>query len=213
MKNKVASFIVIVLIILGISGFLIYKTLYGNDNLPKVVVKVTNEIKGWDYTLDDRDTELMKNEFTTFSDNLKSNNVNYEEYAKSLAKLYTIDLYTINNKVNIYDIPCLEYVHPSIKDNFRTNIKNTIYMYLQDNSDGTRNQKLPIVTDVSITDFKPSTFKIGDKEYESFNVSVHITYKEDLDYDEDINLDIIRDTKKLYVVKQTINEKDSSSSN
>ena len=55
----------------------------------------------------------MKTEFDVLKANLESDTIDEEAYALSIAKLFIIDLYTMNNKINKYDIGGIEYVYPS----------------------------------------------------------------------------------------------------
>ena len=127
--------------------------LFNFENVPKQTVKKVDEIKGFNYHLEDRDTALYKKEFQNLKTNLESKEIDYEEYAKSIAKMFIIDLYTIDNKVNKYDIGSLEFVHPDAKENFELNAKDTLYKYVMDNSYNDRTQELPIVSSITINDF------------------------------------------------------------
>ena len=91
-------FTIIVIAILSLSGYAIYLVVANDDVVNTVAVSKT--IENWNYTLDDRDTDLMQEEFNNLNTILLDDTIDYEEYAKSLAKLYIIDLYTINNKIN-----------------------------------------------------------------------------------------------------------------
>lgn len=198
-SSKYISFALIVIITLSISSFVIYKLLI--EDKPEVKkVAIENKIDGWDYTLDDRDTDLMKTEFENLENLLKSNEIDYQEYASNIAKLYVIDLYTLNNKLSSYDIPCLEYVLPSYKEDFKNKIMNTLYKSIVNNIDGKRKQELPEVSSVEIASIK---------EIESgYEVSIKWDYIKDLGYDKEANLTIIKSSndKKIYVSKQVTGE-------
>ena len=68
MKKKYkVIFSLIILVILVIVGFLIYNNFFKKaeetENPITNVAKVTNQIEGYQYTLDDRDSELFGNYF------------------------------------------------------------------------------------------------------------------------------------------------------
>lgn len=103
--------IVVVITLIGISSYFILKEKDETDvnNNPKTNVK---SIEGYGITLDDLDSELYKSEFEVLKKNLESGNIDYDAYAESVAKMFVIDLYTIKNKVNKYDVGGVELVLP-----------------------------------------------------------------------------------------------------
>ena len=118
MKNKKWILVIIGGLILLNVGFFVYKTFIINNNTKVKETKTLESISGYDYKLEDRDTKLYEEEFNTLKTNLTSNNIDYTEYAKSIAKLYIIDLYTLNNKLNKYDIGSKEFIYPEALDNY-----------------------------------------------------------------------------------------------
>ncbi len=199
-KRKVLLIIIIAILVLG--AFLVY-LLFNFENVPKQTVKKVDEIKGFNYHLEDRDTALYKKEFQNLKTNLESKEIDYEEYAKSIAKMFIIDLYTIDNKVNKYDIGSLEFVHPDAKENFELNAKDTLYKYVMDNSYNDRTQELPIVSSITINDFQTTTFKLKEEEIPSYEISLSWEYEKDLDYDTKALVTIVKKDKTLYVVQKT----------
>ena len=132
---------------------------------------------------------------------LKEREIDYKEYAKVLAKLFVIDLFTMDNKINKYDVACLEYVYPDNLENFKTNVEDTIYKLMEDNTYGKRTEKLSIVNNVEITNEEESTFKINEEEVPSYVVTLNWTYDKDLGYDKNATITMIKKDKKLYVVE------------
>ncbi len=197
--------IVLVMVLIGCSLFFLFK---GDDPKPQEVVKTTlSTLDQYGYTLDDLDTELYKTEFNTLKANLESETINYEEYASSIAKLFAIDLYTISNKLNKYDIGGVEFIFPSARENFQLKVEDTIYRYVEDNSKGTRKQDLPTVSKVSATakttkyTYKPDSDKSIKKEYEGYSVKVSIEYEKKLDYPSSLELTIIKEDNMLYIAE------------
>lgn len=199
MKKKVLLFIFIVVLVYAIGGFIYIKL-----NKQPDVIKVSDldKIKGYNYTLKSNDTKLLTSEFNILKANLESNNVNNEEYAKSIAKLFIIDLYTLNNKINKYDVGGTVYVYPDAVPNYKLNVQNTIYKYMEDNTNKNRNQVLPEVSTIDITKFEETTYKIGDKEYQGYKVELNWTYVEDLGYDTKAEVILIKQDKTYYVVEE-----------
>jgi hypothetical protein len=198
-KKKIILIIIIVGIIIGL--LLIAKHLYYKMNTNDI--KVVDKIDNYGYSLEDRDTKLFKENYNSLKDVLNKSEINYEDYAKYEASLFIIDLYTINNKVNKYDIPSLDYLYSDAIDNFKLKIMDSMYRYLKNNSDNSRNQELPEVKSINITDTKKTTYKIGDTTYDAYEISLTWDYVKDLGYDTKGKVIIINKDNKLYVVEYT----------
>lgn len=203
-KYKILLIVIIVLIIVIITAIVAFKFLKGSE--PAEPVKVVDRIDNFDYTLDDRDTELMKNTYNELKTVLSSDEIDYEKYAEILSKLFVIDLFTMDNKVNRYDVGSTEYVYPDSVDNFKTNVEDTIYKSMENNSDGKRRQDLPEVSSIDNTSVETSTFTIGEEEHESFVVNINWSYVSDLGYDDNATITLIELNEKLYVVEYVTGE-------
>lgn len=203
-KYKVILIIIIILIVLLAASIVAVKLLSKSDN--KDAVKVVDSIDEFGYTLDDRDTELMKNTYNELKNVLSADEINYEEYAKKLAELFVIDLFTMDNKVNRYDVGSTEYVYPDNVDNFKTNVEDTIYKSMENNSDGKRRQDLPEVSSITNSSVEGSTFLFGEDEYDSYVVSITWDYVDDLGYDDNATITLIELDNKLYVVEYVTGE-------
>ena len=197
-KTKILLIIILVLILAFLSLFIGYK-LYDN-NTDKNAYKQEDSIKEYGYTLDDRDTKLMKDTFKKLKSTLKSDNIDYKEYAKLLSELYVIDIFTIDNKINKYDTPSLEYILEDNKENFSNNITDTLYKYLLDNSDGFREQDLPVVESIEATNIEESTYTYKDTSYNGYKVNLSWTYKKDYGYDKSAIIDVINKDNRLFIV-------------
>lgn len=203
-KYKVILIIIIILIVLLAASLVAVKLLSKSDN--KDAVKVVDSIDEFGYTLDDRDTKLMKNTYNELKNVLSADEINYEEYAKKLAELFVIDLFTMDNKVNRYDVGSTEYVYPDNVDNFKTNVEDTIYKSMENNSDGKRRQDLPEVSSITNSSVEGSTFLFGEDEYDSYVVSITWDYVDDLGYDDNATITLIESDNKLYVVEYVTGE-------
>lgn len=201
MKKKYKyPLLLLILVIIIIVGLIVFKVFFAKDEV-KNNVKVIDTIVDFSYTLDERDTKLMKDTYEELKNILKEKEINYNEYSKVLAKLFVIDLFTMDNKINKYDVACLEYVYPDNLENFKTNVEDTIYKLMEDNTYGRRTEKLSIVNNVEITNEEESTFKINEEEVPSYVVTLNWTYDKDLGYDKNATITMIRKDKKLYVVE------------
>lgn len=201
MKKKYKyPLLLLILVIVVIVGLILFKLFFAKDEV-KNNVKVIDSIVDFSYTLDERDTKLMKDTYEELKNILKEREIDYDEYAKVLAKLFVIDLFTMDNKINKYDVACLEYVYPDNLENFKTNVEDTIYKLMEDNTYGKRTEKLSIVNSVEITKEEESTFKIKEEELPSYVVTLNWTYDKDLGYDKNATITMIRKDKKLYVVE------------
>lgn len=199
MKKKYKTLLIIIVIcIILIIGLLVIKNM---KNEVKNNVKVVDSIVDFSYTLDERDTSLMKENYKELKKILKEKDINYEEYSQIIAKLFIIDLFTMDNKINKYDVGSLEYVYPETIDNFKLNIEDTIYKSIEDNTYDKRVQELPIVKSIEVIDTKTSTFKINEKELDSFIVTLNWEYEKDLGYDKEATITLIKENKKVYVVE------------
>lgn len=200
MKKKVILFLCILIFVYAAGGTIYYiATREKKDDKPIVTNKDT--IKGYDYTLKSNATKLYEDEFKTLKANLEGN-INYDEYAVSIAKLFIIDLYTINNKINKYDTGGTSFVYPDGRENYKLNVQNTIYKYVEDNTDGKRTQSLPEVSSVTVKDSKKDTYKIGDNSFEAYKINLEWSYVQDLGYDKTGEIILIKKDKNIYVVEK-----------
>ena len=192
MKRWIA--IIIVGILLIGCGTLVYFKLFNTTTNTKIKAeKPLETIKGFDYKLQKRDKSLYKNEFLNLKKILESKEIDYEKYAESISKLFIIDLYTIDNKVNKYDVGGTEFVYPDVLDNYKLNVNDD------------RTQNLPIVKSINVTNFKNTTYKLNNEEIDAYEISLKWTYKEDLKYDNKGTLILVKKDKYLYIVEKNDN--------
>lgn len=200
MKKKVILFFCILIFVYAAGGTIYYiATREKKDDKPIVTNKDT--IKSYDYTLKSNATKLYEDEFKALKANLEGD-INYDEYAVSVAKLFVIDLYTINNKINKYDTGGASFVYPDGRDNYKLNVQDTIYKYVEDNTNGKRTQNLPEVSSVIVKDSKKDTYKIGDNSFEAYKINLEWSYVQDLGYDKTGEIILIKKDKNIYVVEK-----------
>lgn len=202
MKKKTSIKIMIIFILIGIAlfGFLGYKVYndFFNKNEER---KQIDSIEFYGYTLSENDTDIYKTYFKKLTKVLNEKPINYSDYAKTISKLFIIDLYTLDNKLGSTDIGGLEFIHKNLRENFKENEGATLYKFMDNNLNGDRTQKLPKVKDVEIESINETTYKYKDVEYEGYLVKAKWTYEVDLGYQSSIKLTLIKDKDILYIVK------------
>lgn len=207
MKKKYKRLIIlfVVIALLAIGCFLIFKMLKKDDVQENV--NVVDSISEYGYNLDDRDTELMKSTYEELKNILNSDEIDYEKYADTLARLFVIDLFTMNNKINKYDVGGTEYVYPDAIENFKLNVEDTIYKHMENNSSGKRKQNLPEVSSIDVLSTEVGEYTIGDTDtFDAYIVDLAWEYASDLGYDDNATVTLVKMEEKLYVVEYAVGE-------
>ena len=195
--KKFILIILFMILIYSVGGIYYIEYVYKDNNEP--VVKNLVEIEGYPYSLKSNACKLYKDEFNILKDKLE-NKYNEEEYIKSISKLYIIDLYSLKNKLNKYDIN-VDFIYPDIVSNYRLNIENTLYKYLENNSDGNRNQELPVVSNVIIDEILDEKYSLNKENVPCKKVKVTIEYENDLGYDKSGTITLVKQDKYYYIVE------------
>lgn len=165
-------------------------------------IKEVDSIEKYGYRLEDRDTKLFKSKYEELKKVLSEDEVDFSEYATLLSELYIIDLYTISNKLTQYDVGATEYVIPDAKENFELKVRDTIYKYVIDNSNGKRVQELPEVSSINCESITEEKKTYRDETYEGYTVLLTWDYQEDLGYDKESKVSIIKKDEILYIMGQ-----------
>jgi len=201
-KKRRKKGVIILLVILAVLALLLYLFLFKGTTKSKVI----DEIKEYGYTLDDRDTELMKANFEGLKEELLKEEINYEKYGEYLSKLFIVDLYTMNNKLNKYDVGGVEYIYPEHRDNFKLKVEDTLYKYLEDLSTRKKRSETPEVKSIKIESITEASYLFNKKEYDAYEVEVNWDYVKDYGYDESGKIILIRIKDKLYIAEYTPEE-------
>lgn len=201
-KNKLfyfvmISLILVVIIIIGVKFTLEFLV---KDDKNVVKKKELDSLELYGYTLDDYDSDLYKEYFNDLKNTLNSKEVNYEDYAKEIVKLFVSDFYTLDNKLTSSDIGGVEFIPSDMVENFKIHAGDTMYNHVKTNIYGDRVQKLPIVKSVEVTNIENITYTYKDKEYSAYKVSARWEYQEDLGYKNNEIFTLIKDNNKLYIV-------------
>ncbi len=200
------------LIILGVSITVLVSSLgivfafqnrgSSEDEKPTEIVELDN-IPEYGYVLEDRDTELYKSTFDDMREVLTKEEVDYKKYAELLSKLYIVDLYTISNKMNQYDVGGSDFVLESAKESYELKVKDTLYKFVEDNSYGKREQLLPEVSNIEVDEVDSVKVKVDNGTYDGYVVSLNWEYIEDLGYDSSAKVTLIKKDNKVFVTNQS----------
>ncbi len=198
--------IILVLIVLLIIIAVIVSAL--NAFTPKTEVKILETIEGFSYNLSDADTKLYKENYDLLKEELKKEEVDQEIYAKLIAKLFIIDLYTINNKINKYDVGGTEFVYTDIVDNYKLKVSDTIYKYISNEA----KKDLPEVTSVTIESIEETEYEliINEEEilFDGYVIKANWDYEEDYGYDEEATIIIVSKEERMEIVEFTSGDLD-----
>ncbi|MBE6159026.1 MAG: hypothetical protein E7159_04295 [Firmicutes bacterium] len=184
-------------IIFLIAFVILYIYGYLSRSKDELVNKVNayDSIEKYGYVLNDNVTTYYKDEFQK----LKAME-DEQEIAEQVAKLFVIDLFSINYKVNKYEVTSAQYYYSDKREMFRNKVIDQLYNFVIDNSYDDRKQELPEVKEVTITDTKKDTYKLGDEKRECYVVKVSISYVKNLDYDNKAKIVLVKDNNNMSVV-------------
>lgn len=201
-KNKLFYFVMIslILVVIIVIGLKFTFEFLVKDDKNVVTKKELDSLELYGYTLDDYDSDLYKEYFNDLKGTLNSKEVNYEDYAKEIVKLFVSDFYTLDNKLTSSDIGGVEFIPSDMVENFKMHAGDTMYNHVKTNIYGDRVQKLPIVKSVEVTNIENITYTYKDKEYSAYKVSARWEYQEDLGYKNNEIFTLIKDNNKLYIV-------------
>lgn len=194
---SIVFFVIIICVLLII---FIPKLMNKPDNSEEIVVEKIDQMENYDYYLDDTATEYYKELYDELKVVLNNEIVNDEEYAKIVSKLFVTDLFTLDNKITSSDIGGLQFVYTDFKENFVNIAKTTLYSSVESNIYSDRTQELPVVSNIEINSISESMFNYNGTEYNSYDVSVNISYETDLGYPTNYNLTLIKNDKYFQVV-------------
>lgn len=186
-KSKIKVFItvLIVLLVLGGIGFGVWKYLsLKGGNKSVVEVKVLDSLDDYGYSISDKDTKYYQSEFENLKNILNQDEIDYEAYATQVAKMFTIDLYTMSTKINKYDIGGKEYFYADKVSMHEKKVMDTLYSTLLDDTYGDRDQTLPEVKEVTVDSTESMKYTLDDEDVDAYLVKLKITYVDDLNYDD-----------------------------
>lgn len=197
-KKKPIIIILILIILIGLATYFVFF----NKEDKKEVTKIKNvdTIEGYDYYLSENATKYYKKLFNQLKDLLASEDVDEEEYASLVAKMFAADFFNLDNKISKTDVGGLQFVYKDFRDDFIKLAASSMYKTVESNVYGDRKQELPVVTSVVTEKKDSSAFKYGDNTDDKALVfEFTITYENDLGYQETGTITLIHNDKKLEV--------------
>lgn len=191
--NKIKKIIrIIMLVVIAlIAIYAIFVAIPSKKNKDEGIENINNK-----YILYKRDSSLYKENFEKLRTILETSPVDNKEYAETIVKLFVIDFYTLDNKNDNTDIGGLQYVHSNLKDNLVLNASSTMYKYIK------TTKELPKVKSITSVDTRETTYKINDKDYSAYAITINWEYDKDLGYEKQGTFIVINDNGNLSIVEK-----------
>lgn len=188
--KKIIRIIMLVVVVL-IAIYAIFVAIPSKKNKDEGIENINNK-----YILYKRDSNLYKENFEKLRTILETSPVDNKEYAETIVKLFVIDFYTLDNKDENTDIGGLQYVHSNLKDNLVLNASSTMYKYIK------TTKELPRVKSITSVDAKETTYKISDKDYSAYAITINWEYDKDLGYEKQGTFIVVNDNGDLSIVEK-----------
>lgn len=188
--KKIIRIIMLVVVAL-IAIYAIFVAIPSKKNKDEGIENINNK-----YILYKRDSNLYKENFEKLRTILETSPVDNKEYAETIVKLFVIDFYTLDNKDENTDIGGLQYVHSNLKDNLVLNASSTMYKYIK------TTKELPRVKSITSVDTKETSYKISDKDYSAYAITINWEYDKDLGYEKQGTFIVVNDNGDLSIVEK-----------
>ena len=191
--NKIKKIIRIIMLVVValIAIYAIFVAIPSKKNKDEGIENINNK-----YILYKRDSSLYKENFEKLRTILETSPVDNKEYAETIVKLFVIDFYTLDNKDENTDIGGLQYVHSNLKDNLVLNASSTMYKYIK------TTKELPKVKSITSVDTRETTYKISDKDYSAYAITINWEYDKDLGYEKQGTFIVVNDNENLSIVEK-----------
>ena len=202
-RNKKVWIVIILVIVAATAGILLYFFLKPDSAKEQFKVNVLDTIGEYGYTLDNRDSELFKKEFEELKEILIASEMDYEAYSEKVARMFIIDLYSIESALNKYDIGAISFYHSGKTTMFENKVKDTLYDLVEDDSYDDRTQELPLVKAITTISIEEGTYEIDSEELDAYIITLSWEYEKDLGYDKEGTVIVVDDGIKKAVVSYT----------
>ena len=191
--NKIKKIIRIIMLVVValIAIYAIFVAIPSKKNKDEGIENINNK-----YILYKRDSSLYKENFEKLRTILEISPVDNKKYAETIVKLFVIDFYTLDNKNENTDIGGLQYVHSNLKDNLVLNASSTMYKYIK------TTKELPKVKSITSVDTRETTYKINDKDYSAYAITINWEYDKDLGYEKQGTFIVVNDNGNLSIVEK-----------
>lgn len=199
-RIKKSALLVIGILVILVGTIVIKRVFF--DKEKATTTEVVDEIKDYGYILNDNETKYYQKLFKELKKELDKPDIDEEEYAKLLSQLFVADFFNLDNKENKNDIGGTQFIYTSFQQDFEKLAKDGIYKTVENNMYSNRNQELPIVTDTEVTNVETTSYDYLDSnDSNAYIITVAITYKKDLEYQDECTLTIVHSNNKLEIVK------------
>lgn len=197
-KYKILLIIIICLIVgLGVVGVIYFTS---SSHKEDEIIKVLDAIDDFPYQLKENDSKLKKDLFYELKKVLEEEEIDFKVYAELLSKLFVVDVFSLDNKVNKYDIGGLDFLLETEKDKFKLLMSDTLYDIVENNYDGKRKQELPRVNNVTIKECTESKLTFDNEELLAYDIVLEWTYEKDLDYDTSALIRVMKKDSVMYII-------------
>ena len=208
-SNKKKLLVCFILVILIVGGYFVYNKFF--DHKEVTAPKVVDEIKNFDYVVNENDTKLFKTTFKELKDILSKKEVDNKKYAETISKLFIIDFFNLNNKSSKNDVGGVQFVYNSYKTDFVDYARDGIYKQVTNSIEKKSNNNLPEVTSVKITGtdtvvpssiFEHSDFA-NENEANAYEIKLEWTYKNGSGFQDSAVITVVKDGNKLSIAKMS----------
>ena len=131
---------------------------------------------------------------------LEADEVDENAYITQLSKVFVIDLLSLNNKINKYEVTSSQFFNSTKKDMFINKVVDNFYDYIEDNAYNDRKQLLPEVSEVVMDELKTTKYKMGEESVDAYEISANVSYVSDLGYDKKVDVILTKEDNKYSVV-------------
>jgi len=165
-----------------------------------IEIETIDEIKEYNYSIRNIDTNYYKDEFKKLKEILTQETIDNEKYAEYIARLFIIDLYTLNTKTNKYDVGSIKYFYDDKKEIFKNKVIDTLYASVKDNTYGDRKQELPEVKSIKTISVKETTYQIDGNTVNGYEIKLKWTYVTDMGYDTEGTVIVVQQNDSKWAV-------------
>ena len=201
-KPKIILMILLIIILIGVGAFSYH--CYVNKSEVKEN-KVVSKIPEYGYELKSNKSEAYKKMFQELKDVLSEDKVNEKKYVQTIAKMFILDFYSLDDHNAKTDVGGVDFVQSDALENFVVNAEDTLYKYVESDIYGQRKQDLPVVDKISVGKVEQTEFTYGDvTDDKAYSVKLNWTYKDQKianGYQDEATLTFVHDGKKLVLVE------------
>lgn len=206
-SNKKKFLLCLILIIIAVGAYFAYNNLFKQEEA--TAPKVVDEIKNFNYVVNENDTKLFKTTFKELKEILNKKKVDNKKYAEVISKLFVIDFFNLNNKTSKNDVGGVQFVYSSYKTDFVDYARDGMYKQVENKIDNKKNQHLPEVTSVEVTKveevvpaniFEHEDLE-NDTEADGYEVTITWKYKNGEGFQNKAVLTVVKDGDKLSIAK------------